>query len=90
MKIGRRSNEIGTQIQGKRGRKSKENHWYMTPKQSKDDLIYESLNTRRDLGNQLNETKELYKMQENYVNSVEHAVNNYAKKASTKISFKST
>ena len=62
----------------------------MTPKQSKDDLIHESLNTRRDLGNQLKETKELYIVQEKYVNSAEHAVNNYAKKVSTKISFKST
>jgi len=62
----------------------------MTPKQSKDDLIHESLNTRRDLGNQLNETKGLYEVHEKYVNSVEHAVSNNAKKASTKISFKST
>ena len=62
----------------------------MSPKQSKDDLIHESLNTRRDLGNQLNETKELYKAQEKYVNLAEHVVNNSAKKTSTKISFKST
>ena len=61
----------------------------MTPKQSKDDLIHESLNTRRDLDNQLSETKELYRAQEKDLILAEHDINKHAKRASSKISFKS-
>ena len=61
----------------------------MTPKQSKDDFIHESMSTRRDLDNQLNETKEIYKAQEKDINSVEYDFNKHAIKASAKITFKS-
>ena len=62
----------------------------MLPEQSQEDFIHESMNTRLDLGKQLDESKELFKALKRDLILVEQGIDGCASKATQKISFKSS